>query len=158
MIKRFFKKNKSGEAKIKTAATKIEPAELQNDEEFIAHFNDFIGVKFYSHNGLSDGSHRRELVVSEHPELKEKILSFTERYPIKNLLQGDRDNDGFDLDHWEISFAFENAALNRSICGYGVTECTKPYLREMIFYIPEVLSEAENKRRIEEAKLLIEYS
>ncbi len=159
MIKRLFRKNKFSEAKIETTTTKIEPTEPQNDEDFIARFDEFVGVKFYSHNGLSGSSHRRELVVSEHPELKDQILSFAQRYPIINLLQGDRNNDGFDLDHWELTFLFDDSRFNRRICGYGVTESTKPYLNEMIFFIPEVLSKEEIlRRRMEEEMMLMAFS
>ena len=126
-----------------------------SDAEFIAHFDAFIGVQFYSHNGLSGRSHKRALVVSEHPEQKERILSFVERYPICDLLQGERNSEGCDLNHWQITFLFEDSRLNRRIFGYGITECTRPYLQEMIFYLPEVLSKEEAlKRKAERERLM----
>ena len=143
------------EQSLKFAQTYAEPPAPPSDAEFIAHFDAFIGVQFYSHNGLSGRSHKRALVVSEHPEQKERILSFVERYPICDLLQGERNSEGCDLNHWQITFLFEDSRLNRRIFGYGTTECTRPYLQEMIFYLPEVLSKEEALKREAEIERLM---
>ncbi len=152
--KSFQEKHRQAQS-VSVSQTDAEPPALPNDEEFLAHFNEFIGVQFYSHNGLSGRGSRRKLVVSEHPELKERILSFVERYPIRDLLQGERNSDGCDLNHWQITFLFEDSGVNRRISGYGTTECTRPYLQEMIFYLPEMLSEEENLRRQIEIERLL---
>jgi len=133
---------------------KIKPVEPQNNEDFIANLNKFTEITYYSRNYYSGSLYINKLVASEHPELKEKILSFLEQYPIINLLQGNRDCAGCDMNHWEIAFRFEDSSLDKSIFGYGITECTAPYLTKMISFIPPVLSEREQiEMRIKREKL-----
>ena len=52
---------------------------------------------------------------------------------IENLLYGDINSSGCDMDHWEIRFIFEDRNLNRRICGYGVTE-SSPHICYPCFY------------------------
>lgn len=139
--KTIEKNNLSKKQRINTSMPEPKACVSQNDDEFIAHFHEFLIVEYYAFNGLTDEQQKRKLIASKAPEIKEQILSFVEHYPIINLLQGDRYSDGYDLDHWEITFIFEDSRLNRCISGYGTTDCTCPYLIEMVNYLPESLNE-----------------
>ena len=110
----------------------LEPAVPVSDEVFISRIDEFSCVQYKAFNGLSGKSYACQLISSENPKCKEQVLSFLKNHPIENLLRGDINSSGFDMDHWEIRFVFEDRNLNRRICGYGVTELSAPYLHTLV--------------------------
>lgn len=113
----------------------LEPVVSVSDEVFISRIGEFSCVQYKAFNGLSGKSYACQLISSETPNGKERILSFLKDHPIENLLHGDINSSGFDMDHWEIRFVFEDRNLNRRICGYGVTESSAPYLHTLVSMI-----------------------
>lgn len=110
----------------------LEPFVPVSDEVFISRIDEFSCVQYKAFNGLSGKSYACQLISSENPKCKEQVLSFLKNHPIENLLRGDINSSGFDMDHWEIRFVFEDRNLNRRICGYGVTELSAPYLHTLV--------------------------
>lgn len=113
------------------------------DEQFIANINELVCIQYSLRNTYSGNRFMSELVCSEHPELKEKFLRFLDEHPIKSFLDCDKYSHGCDLNTWEIRFIFDNADLNRTICGYGYTEETAPYLMEIRSDTCEILTPSE---------------
>lgn len=131
----------------------LEPIVPVFDEVFISRIDDFSCIQYKAFNGLSGKNYACQLISSENPKCKEQILSFLKDHPIENLLHGDINSSGFDMDHWEIRFIFEDCNLNRRICGYGVTELSAPYLHTLVsiirnqtneFMLPYELSKGEH--------------
>ena len=110
----------------------LEPVVSVSDEVFISCVGEFSCVQYKSFNGLSGKSYSCQLISNENPKCKEQILSFLKEHPIDNLLHGDINSNGCDMDHWEIRFIFEDRNLNRCICGYGITETSAPYLYTLV--------------------------
>ena len=106
-----------------------------SDEVFISRIDEFTCIQYRAFNGLSGWSCQYQLISSEFPQLKERVLSFLKDHPIENLLYGDIDCDGCDMNHWEIRFIFEDRNLNRRIRGYGFTEVSSPYLIHLVSLI-----------------------
>lgn len=126
----------------------------QPEEEFIRRIGEFTCLQFYSRNDRTGADHKQELIATEHPEKKAKILEFLKEHPIEELLHGQRHANAHDVNRWEFRFIFEDTRLNRTISGYGHTELTAPYLSEMCRYIPRILSEEEKFRQmVERARL-----
>ena len=113
----------------------LEPVIPVSDEVFISRIDEFSCIQYKAFNGLSGKSYACQLISSETPKGKERILSFLKNHPIENLLYGDINSSGCDMDHWEIRFIFEDRNLNRRICGYGVTELSAPYLHTLVSII-----------------------
>ncbi len=128
-----------------------------SDEEFIERFSEFVCIQFDSYNGLSGGICLNELIASEHLEYKEQLLAFIKEHPIENLLYGNLHNDDvLDDSHWRFRFIFDDSNLNRTICGYGITEDSCPFLRDMMQWIPPILSlreQAEKEFRMWQIKV-----
>ena len=115
-----------------------------SDEQFLKSINEFICLQYsYRNTYYLSKSSMRELICSEKPELKEKFLRFLEKHPLKILLDGDKYSMADDCDTWEIRFIFDDTNFNRSICGYGRTELTAPYLREILADTCEILCSSE---------------
>ena len=110
----------------------LEPAVPVSDEVFISRIDEFSCIQYKAFNGLSGKSYACQLISCETPKGKERILSFLKDHPIENLLYGDINSSGCDMDHWEIRFIFEDRNINRRICGYGVTESFAPYLHTLV--------------------------
>lgn len=113
----------------------LEPVIPVSDEVFISRIDEFSCIQYKAFNDLSGKSYACQLISSETPKGKERILSFLKDHPIENLLHGDISSSGCDMDHWEIRFIFEDRNINRRICGYGVTESSAPYLHTLVSII-----------------------
>ena len=144
------------EQKIKELSAKqfatpyTEPVNPVPDAIFAERIGEFTCLQFWSCNDHSGGITMRELVASQHPEKKAQVLAFLQEHPITELLNGERDDGSHDSNRWKIRFIFEESYLNRTICGYGRTELTAPYLFQMCKQLPEILSKDEQ----EEERLL----
>ena len=121
----------------------LEPVIPVSDEVFISHIDEFSCIQYKAFNGLSGKSYACQLISSEKPNGKERILSFLKDHPIENLLYGDIHSSGCDMDHWEIRFIFEDRNINRRICGYGVTESSAPYLHTLVSIMRDNTNEFE---------------
>jgi len=119
----------------------FEPIVPVSDEVFISRIDEFSCVQYKAFNGLSGQSYAWQLLSSENPECKEQVLSFLKDHPIENLLHGDINCNGFDMDQWEIRFIFEDRNLNRRICGYGTTKTSVPYLHSLVPIIRDKTNE-----------------
>lgn len=124
----------------------LEPAVPVSDEVFISRIDEFSCIQYKAFNGLSGKSYSCQLISSEKPKCKEQVLSFLKDHPIENLLHGDINSSGFDMDHWEIRFIFEDHNLNRRIYGYGVTELSAPYLHTLVSIIRNQTNEFDITR------------
>lgn len=113
---------------------------------FISHIDELICIKYSSFNGLSGGSRNYQLDMKNDSEKenKEWLVSFLNKYPIDKLIKENRICEIHDLDHWEISFVFENSSLNRSIRGYGITENSSPYMTEFVNMLRKNQNPEEN--------------
>ena len=130
-----LKKSQDITAKPSSLLRFLEPIIPVSDEVFISRIDEFSCVQYKAFNGLSGKSYACQLISSETPKGKERILSFLKDHPIENLLYGDISSSGCDMDHWEIRFIFEDRNINRRICGYGVTESSAPYLHTLVSMI-----------------------
>ena len=119
----------------------LEPIVPVCDEVFISRIDEFSCVQYKAFNGLSGKSYACQLISSEKPKCKEQVLAFLKNHPIENLLHGDINSSGFDMDHWEIRFIFEDRNLNRRICGYGTTKTSAPYLHTLVPIIMDKTNE-----------------
>lgn len=112
-----------------------EPISPVDDGEFLSRIDEFICFQFKRFNGLSGRGHNYQFLASDSPELKEFVLHFIAEHPIENLLCGNVNCNGHDMDHWEIRIIFEDQNLNRCIRGYGTTEVSAPFLCELVPYL-----------------------
>ena len=112
-----------------------EPKMPVNDKEFIDRIDEFICFQYKSLNALSGDGITYQLIADETPELKKYVLDFLKEHPIESLLYGKLESAGRDLTHWEMCFIFENQNLNHRIKGYGVTEDSSPFIRELVSYL-----------------------
>ncbi len=103
------------------------------NQMFITNIDKLNCIKYNSFNGLSGG--RIDYQFNIEKDNKWLIVSFLREHPIDKLINGVRDSMAHDLDHWEISFIFENSSLNQSIKGYGITEDSSPYVTEFIYML-----------------------
>ena len=110
----------------------VESATPSPNEEFISRINECICIQYKSLNGLSGRGYACQVIIEDDLARKEQIVTFLKEHPIENLLNGNLNSDGFDLDHWELHFIFADKSLNRCIRGYGVTEISAPYLRGLL--------------------------
>ena len=144
-IKDYFKNKKhkkgtsyimhSSESNAQPLMHYSEPQTPVEDSEFISRIDEFVCFQYKSFNGLSGRGKSFELFASESPELKEYVLEFLANHPIEGLLYGNINCNGYDLDNWEIRIIFEDPNLNRCIRGYGTTDVSAPFLRELIPYL-----------------------
>ena len=157
--KKRKQKTKTHKGKIRNSSEKcfslsyIAPTNPLPNDVFIARIAEFTCLQFHSVNDLSGKTRMRELVATEHPEKKARVLEFLQSHPIDELLCGERYMDAMDMNRWCLQFIFEDSSLNRSISGYGWTEQTSPYLSEMVRYIPEILSNEEQAEETFRRKL-----
>lgn len=112
-----------------------EPKEPVDNNIFISQIDEFVCFQYKSFNGLSGRGKSCQIVSDVDSELKDYMLGFLKKHPIEGLLYGNVNCDGYDMDHWEMCFIFENQNLNRRITGYGITEDSAPFLCEMIPYL-----------------------
>lgn len=112
-----------------------EPTSPVDDREFISRIDEFICFQYKSFNGLSGRGKSFEFFASESPELKEYVLKFLANHPIEELLYGNINCNGHDMDDWQIRIIFEDENLNRCIRGYGTTNVSAPFLRELVPYL-----------------------
>ena len=144
-IKDFFKNKKhkkgtsyimhSSESNAQPLMHYSEPQTPVEDSEFISRINEFICFQFRRFNGLSGRERNYQFFASDSPELKEYVLSFLTEHPIEKLFYGNINCNGFDMEDWEIRIIFEEQSLNRCIRGYGTTDVSAPFLRELIPYL-----------------------
>lgn len=112
-----------------------EPQTPVEDREFISRIDEFVCFQYKSFNGLSGRGKSFQLFASESPELKEYVLKFLANHSIEELLYGNINCNGCDMDDWEICIIFEDENLNRCIRGYGTTDVSAPFLRELVPYL-----------------------
>ncbi len=132
-----------------------EPSYPVPDYYFANALNDVICIQYWSCNDFSGSIHMGELILSERPDLKDKVLLFLEEHPIITLLESNRHEYAHDRNRWKFRFIFNNTNFNRCICGYGITEISAPYLLELAHLLPEILSEEECAQRDFRKKLFL---
>lgn len=142
-IKEIIKNNHNK----KFAIQYSEPSSPVSDYDFANALNDVICIQYWSCNDYSGSIRMRELIISERPDLKDKVLLFLEEHPIITLLESNCHGYGHDSNRWKFRFIFNNTSFNRCICGYGITEITAPYLLKFSNLLPEILSEEERAER-----------
>lgn len=113
----------------------VEPQTLGEDTEFISRIDEIVCFQYKSFNELSGKERSYQFIAYEAPELKEYLLKFFKEHPIEELLYGDIDCNGCDMDHWEIRLIFEDQKLNHRIRGYGIANASAPFLCDLIPYL-----------------------
>lgn len=107
------------------------------DEEFLSRIGEFNAIQYKAFNGLSGKCCTYQLIASANPELKERVIAFLADHSVGDLLYGDINSDGFDMDYWEFRFIFDDVNMNRRICGYGVTDASAPFLYNLVSILRE---------------------